>query len=98
MVRSKNLRIVLFVLLAFFIIFGGIIVHGNVVSASAPEKEKIYTSVRINYGDSLWSIASDFCDESDDINDYIDDLKQMNHIKNERGLIAGNYLTVYYFE
>lgn len=98
MARRRNLRLIIFIALALFIIFGGVIVHGNVVSASSPDQDKVYTSVRVNSGDSLWSIAAEYCDDSDDISDYIDELKQMNNIQNERGLKAGNYLTVYYFE
>ena len=96
MARKGSIRFILFIILAVFIIFGGVIVHGNVVSASSPCTDKVYTSVRVNSGDSLWSIAAEYCEDAEDIDDYIDELKQINGIENVRGLKAGNYLTVYY--
>ena len=89
-------RVFFVIIIAAFIIFGGVIVHSNEIAANSPAKEKVYTSVMIQSGDSLWSIASEYCENSSDIPAYIDALKQMNSIKNERSLQAGNYLTVYY--
>lgn len=85
-------------LLAVLIVLGGMVVHGNVISANAVPQEKIYTSVQIEAGDSLWSIAAEYCEDTADIQDYIEDLKSMNGIANEKGLQAGGYLTVYYYQ
>lgn len=100
MTLKRSIRITIFIIIALFIIFGGVIVQGKVIAANSPAREKIYTSVRLNYGDSLWSIASHYCGDGsqDKITEYVEDLKQMNGIVNERSLKAGNYLTVYYWQ
>lgn len=95
---GRRMPMVVPVLLAVLIVLGGMVVHGNVISASAVPQEKIYTSVQIEAGDSLWSIAAEYCEDAADIPDYIEDLKEMNGIVNEKGLQAGGYLTVYYYQ
>ena len=94
----RRMPVIVPVLLAVLIVIGGMVVHGNVIAASAVPQEKIYTSVAIDSGDTLWSIASEYCEDTANIQDYIEDLKQMNGIANEKGLIAGGYLTVYYYQ
>ena len=96
--KRNFVRILVFGLLAFFIIFGGVIVHNNRITANSQPREKIFTSIPIHSGDSLWSIASRYCDSPESIPSYVEDLKQMNSIANERSLIAGRYLTIYYWE
>ena len=96
MTIKRGIRITVFIVIALFIIFGGIIVQGKVIAASSPSREKVYTSVRLNYGDSLWSVASQYCEgSSEEVRRYVEELKEINGIVNERSLKAGNYLTVY---
>ena len=97
MKRRRGLRSVICMILALFIIFGGVIVHNNEISAYSPVREKIFTSVAVHSGDSLWSIASEYCEDAEDISDYVEELKQMNSMVNERSLQAGCRLTVYYY-
>lgn len=42
--------------------------------------EPTLKSVSIQYGDSLWSIAEQYSDDSCDIRDYIRDIKEINHL------------------
>ena len=97
MKRRRGLRSVICMILALFIIFGGVIVHNNEISAYSPVREKIFTSVSVHSGDSLWSIASEYCEDAEDIPNYLEELKQMNSMVNERSLKAGCRLTVYYY-
>lgn len=94
----KLIRIVLLTLIVVAIIFGGVVVSSKALAASGPAKSKFYTSVKIEEGDSLWSIASRYCDFGIEIEDYISDIKEMNNIVNERALIAGNYIMIYYLQ
>lgn len=55
---------------------------------------KYYQSIRIEKGDSLWSIASRYMNsEYASINQYMDELRAINDLDSDM-LIAGNYLSV----
>ena len=66
------------------------------------ETQKVYKSVEIQTGDSLWSIASDYYNDDythihyDDINDYIKELKSMNSLKDDV-IHSGANITVAYY-
>lgn len=88
----------LIALVAFFIAsmsFFTAMVDAKSPEAAAPTTHKYYTSVQIESGDSLWSIAECYCPEDVEIRDYIKELKKMNGIKSDK-IHTGNYLTVYY--
>lgn len=52
------------------------------------------TSIQIEEGDSLWSIASEYyTDEFSSIPDYITEIKRMNGLSSDK-LYAGNYLVI----
>lgn len=59
---------------------------------------KYYTSIRVQSGDTLWSIAEEYMAGKDqgDIYDYIEEVEQINHIT-EDGLIAGNTICIPYY-
>lgn len=73
----------------------------SVVKAGSTDTEKkqiytYYTSVQINSGDSLWSIANEYCASCDmSIVDYIDELKSLNGLKGDN-ITSGQYITVRY--
>ncbi|MBQ7247910.1 MAG: LysM peptidoglycan-binding domain-containing protein [Lachnospiraceae bacterium] len=98
MKKKKTALIRSFILAAvvFAIIFGGIVVGRDVASASGPEKSKYFTSITIEEGDSLWSIARQYCDSDTSLSTYIDEIKSMNGIVNDRSLVAGHSLMIYY--
>lgn len=58
---------------------------------------KYYTSIQVQPGDTLWSIADQYC-----INDYADrrtfiaEVKELNHI-DEDLIHAGHYITIPYY-
>ena len=66
------------------------------------ETQKVYKSVEIQTGDSLWSIASDYYNDDytqihyDDINDYIKELKSMNSLSGDV-IHSGANITVAYY-
>lgn len=66
-------------------------------NSTSTNREKYYTSILIEEGDSLWSIAEEYRpDKGVSIKKYIKDLKKMNNIDTDT-IHAGNYLTIYYF-
>ena len=53
-----------------------------------------YSNVLINSGDTLWDIAKDnYSVEYGDFNDYIDEIRTLNHLNNDI-IHAGGYLVI----
>ena len=61
-----------------------------------PETASYYTCIRIQPGDTLWSIAEVYTEGTDiAVEDYVKQLKQMNRM-GEDTIHEGNYLPVMY--
>lgn len=59
---------------------------------------KYYTSIEIQYGDTLWSIAQAYySEEYASIDDYIHEVMKINHLNQESVIAAGEHLIVPYF-
>lgn len=72
----------------------------SVVLAGSNKKEetmyKYYTSIEIEPGDTLWSIANEYCyDMNMSVNDYIKEIKELNHLPSD-SITSGQYLTIMY--
>ncbi len=92
-----------FLVLIMTVIFS-ITLNSGFVRAEAPLKadeirhEKHYKSILIEYGDTLWAIASEYKDSHyDSVHDYIDEVMQINHLKNDK-IHAGQYLLIPYYD
>ncbi len=56
---------------------------------------EIYLSIRIESGDSLWSIAREYHDEAHlSTSDYMEKLAGINNLKMDAAIHAGQYLLV----
>lgn len=76
-----------------FIIFGTI----RTEAAPTEERYKYYTSVSIQKGDTLWSIAKDYqTSECGSIRDYIDEICKLNHITEDM-IHEGQFITIPYY-
>lgn len=65
---------------------------------SKDQKYKYYTSISVEYGDSLWTIADEYMDkEFYDHFSYIQEVKSINHIHDENEIVAGKMLIVPYY-
>lgn len=59
---------------------------------------KLFTSIEVNYGDTLSSIALEYIDEHyENTNDYINEVVRINSLDNSDELIAGQYIIVPYY-
>lgn len=60
---------------------------------------KYYTNVNVAYGETLWDIADEYIDykEYKDKNEYIAEVKSINHLDDEANVKAGQFLVVPYF-
>jgi cell division protein YceG involved in septum cleavage len=73
------------------------------MTAKATEQDtadavKYYTSIQIEPGDSLWSIANTYMDDHyDSINDYIKDIAKANGISIHTSLTSGEFLIIPYY-
>lgn len=62
-----------------------------------PKYYKYYTSIEIQSGDTLWSIARRYANEEFiSVPDYVDQLKYINHLTSDK-IIEGHYLTIMYY-
>ena len=97
-----NLRMIvrLFVLL---VLAGAVMVvilssHGSAQAQESADAVKKYTSVSIQPGDTLWSIASIYADgHYSCIQDYIDEVKFINNLSGDL-IYAHEYLLIPYYE
>lgn len=96
--RNEKLTIMIVMLILLSVLvcsitFGSI----HTQAASAETAYKYYTSIRIEPGDSLWSIASSYISaDYEDMNDYIKEICEINHISQD-DIHSGQYLTIPYY-
>ncbi len=96
--RKERLYIKGFFIAAFVI---GFLVFqtSNIANAGTQNsiRHKYYTSVEIKQGNSLWKIAEEYMSEEyDSIDDYIKEVKQINHLTEDL-IYEGAYLCVPYY-
>ena len=105
-IRKKQVakRRMFLLLSAVFIVTIGSIIYGSIFSSAKDESTdahlyKYFKSIEIQAGDSLWSIAEEYCDDSydGDIQEYIDEIKQLNSLTSEK-IHAGRKLLVIYYD
>lgn len=58
---------------------------------------KLYTSLMIEEGDSLWSIAEANKPDDVSVHEYIKHIKKINQLSTD-DIHAGNFLTIYYYK
>ena len=73
------------------------IISTKVIAQKVSSQEKMITSVRIEKGDTLWSIATEYItDEYKDINSYISEIKKTNRLSSDI-IHEGRYILVPYY-
>lgn len=94
--KQAALLTILFVMTAAIT---GCIVFGSTKTQAAPAETsyKYYTSIQVQKGDTLWNIASNYMsDEYASVNDYIEEICEINHIA-DSDIHSGQYLTIPYY-
>ncbi len=91
-------RRIVFISLAVFIFFMSVFFLTQYASAGESiNRHKTFTSVEIQSGDTLWSIATAFyTDDYKNISAYIDEIMKTNKLADEN-ITAGAYLIVPYY-
>ena len=96
---QQKQRILFYLLIAIAIMVTVICVFAMTSNAKQDHNMyKYYTSVQVEDGNSLWSIAEEYSDLDTYASyiDYIDEVKQINHISGD-DIHAGEYLTIPYY-
>lgn len=95
-VGVKGLFVAVFIIIFLvFLLFQ----TSNIANAGTPNsvRHKYYTSVEIKSGSSLWEIAEEYMtEEYDSVEDYIKEVKQINHLTEDL-IYEGAYLCVPYY-
>lgn len=89
------------VILALMVFMMSCLFGKTLVVASGEERDsgfsRYYTTIRIEEGDSLWTIAETYRKNSGmEIREYLYELKKINGLVSDR-IMAGESLTVMYF-
>lgn len=98
-------RRMILLLTTVLLITVGSIVFGSIFSSAQTNAEesgiqyKYYKSIEIKKGDSLWSIAKEYCEDRyyDNTKDYVEELKEINNLKSEK-IHYGQRLIVAYYD
>ena len=86
-----------------FVLIGGVVIGNTFSSAQVNAEEsyeeyKYYKSIVVESGDTLWSIATEYCTNySVDMQEYIDDIKEINRL-NSNEIHQGQHLLVMYYD
>lgn len=102
--REKKVRIERRILVISGILFISLLIllgsgiHAFASSSSEPaEQHKYYTSVRVQSGDSVWTIADQFLlDSNMSKEQYVKEICEINNLSDGK-IYAGEYLTVSYY-
>ncbi len=92
-------RIVLFTIISIItILFIAVFLSSFTANASESEvTNKYYTSICLQDGDSLWSIADEYMtSEYRNQNEYINEVKQLNHLSSDT-IHEGQHLMIPYY-
>ena len=81
------------------ILIGSVIFLSNIGRAEcSTEKSKKLTSVCIEEGDSVWSIAENYyTEECGSMKEYVKEITKTNHLESSDSIHAGCYLVVPYY-
>ena len=96
--RRKMMASTFFVLAVTCVIMTGSIFYSSIRS-HAGNGFKYYTSVTVEAGETLWSLADEYIDYDyyKDKNKYISEVRTINHLDDDYTIIAGQTLIVPYY-
>lgn len=87
--------------LAVLLTILGVILGSNLLASSQSKASnevntyKYYTSIEVQKGDTLWTIAQQYAGDDTDYASYIEEVKDMNQLTSDT-IHVGEYLTVSY--
>ena len=98
LIRRRIGFVVSTAMLILFLAVAGFQINAKATEKQEPDAIKYYTSIQIEPGDSLWSIANTYMDDHyNSINDYIKDIAKTNGISTHSSLTSGEVLIIPYY-
>ena len=100
---AKKKLLLLMIATILFVVIGGIAIGNSFSSVQVNAEEsceqyKYYKSIAIESGDTLWSIAKEYCtDYSVEMQDYIDEVKELNNLASNE-IHQGQHLMIVYYD
>jgi LysM repeat protein len=96
-IRKNSFIISLGSLILLVLIISFSVISTTVTAEKSFDKVKLVTSVKIEKGESLWSIASRYISEEyKDMESYIKEIKKSNGLTSDV-IHEGNYITIPYY-
>lgn len=97
--KNINRKLIFTMILTFIIAltYGSVMAGASSQKEKAAHKYKYYSSIQLQPGTSLWSLASEYADQ--DIishDDYMKELKKINCLSSDT-IHAGQHLTFFYY-
>lgn len=97
-INKKLQRRLIMVIILFVVFLSTFLICKTVGAQKCSTRTKTVTSICIQKGDSLWSIAEEYItDECGTMEDYIEEIKKTNHLIDDK-IHAGNYIIVPYYK
>lgn len=93
-IRFYTISAIMFVMIIFTVIMSSSL---KTNAKENPNNKKIYTSIIINSGDTLWDIANEYKPDDMSSKEYIKEIKEINSLSSDN-IHSGNYLMIYYVE
>ena len=85
-------------ILVIFTLLSGSIFMASASASSEEFSKKTYKSIEIEKGDTLWSIAKEYCNSNYiSVDDYIEELMDINALSTDN-INWGNYLIITSYE
>jgi cell division protein YceG involved in septum cleavage len=95
--RKKHYLVLFGFCIATILVISLLLLSTNVNAERLKSSTKHITSIQIEKGDTLWSIASQYItDDYNDMNDYIKEIKQTNGLTSDT-IHEGKYLVIPYY-
>ncbi len=93
--NRARIAVLVFTAVLFFMI--GFFAAGfRTDAADEFETARVYTSITVKSGDSLWTIASDYAGfEFSDTREFVSEVKKLNHLSSDE-IHAGEHLVIPY--
>ena len=87
--KKRNRKILLTILCVILLAMFGYAVNADMIS-----NEPLYTTVTVEYNDTLWTIAGRYISDDTDIRSYVFELEEVNNITNPAALVPGQTIRV----
>ena len=87
--KKRNRKILLTILCVILLAMFGYAVNAAMIS-----NEPLYTTVTVEYNDTLWTIAGRHISDDTDIRSYVFELEEVNNITNPAALVPGQTIRV----